>query len=189
MGSLTEFSQPNLIFHWLLYNSGNEFHVSLVEVIIFAADVFFFFGLATQVCGILVPRPEIKPTSPALAGWSLNHWTTREVPSPGVLERVVCCDEGVCPGWVESFGCSERWLSEVIGPWNRWEISSQLQLVSPWPGDEGPSLSQDQSPLPRCPELSLCLGALWVSWAVEKGCCLQWRARRGWAQQSLLVDQ
>ena len=31
--------------------------------------------------GILVPQPGIKPAPPALEVWSLNHWTTREVPS------------------------------------------------------------------------------------------------------------
>ena len=30
--------------------------------------------------GILVPRPGIKPTSPELEMWCLNHWTAREVP-------------------------------------------------------------------------------------------------------------
>ena len=29
--------------------------------------------------GILVPRPGIEPVPPTLVGWSLNHWTTREV--------------------------------------------------------------------------------------------------------------
>ena len=28
----------------------------------------------------LVPRPEIKARPPALGAWSLNNWTTREVP-------------------------------------------------------------------------------------------------------------
>ena len=28
----------------------------------------------------LVPRPGIEPRPPALGAWSLNHWTTREVP-------------------------------------------------------------------------------------------------------------
>ena len=32
-------------------------------------------------CRILVPRPGIKPTPPALKAWSLDHWTTREVPT------------------------------------------------------------------------------------------------------------
>ena len=31
-------------------------------------------------CGILVPRPGIKPTLPALEAGSLNHWTAGEVP-------------------------------------------------------------------------------------------------------------
>ena len=31
-------------------------------------------------CGILVPQPGIKPVPPAVEAWSLNHWTTREVP-------------------------------------------------------------------------------------------------------------
>ena len=30
-------------------------------------------------CGILVPRPRIEPTLPALEVWSPNHWTAREV--------------------------------------------------------------------------------------------------------------
>ena len=31
-------------------------------------------------CGILVPRPGVQPAPPAVEAWSLNHWTTREVP-------------------------------------------------------------------------------------------------------------
>ena len=31
-------------------------------------------------CGILVPRPGIKPVPPAVEAQSLNHWTSREVP-------------------------------------------------------------------------------------------------------------
>ena len=41
---------------------------------------FFFFFLAMPCSGILVPRPGIKPTPPALEAWSLNHWTAREAP-------------------------------------------------------------------------------------------------------------
>ena len=29
--------------------------------------------------GILVLQPRIEPTPPTVKGWSLNHWTTREV--------------------------------------------------------------------------------------------------------------
>ena len=32
--------------------------------------------------GVLVPSPGLELTSPALEVWSLNYWTTQEVPSP-----------------------------------------------------------------------------------------------------------
>ena len=41
--------------------------------------LFFFFWPHCVACGILVPRPGIKPTSPAVEAWSLNHWTAREI--------------------------------------------------------------------------------------------------------------
>lgn len=44
----------------------------------------FFFGVCCAVCGILALWPEIKPTSPALEGRSLNYWTTREDPPSSV---------------------------------------------------------------------------------------------------------
>ena len=44
---------------------------------------FFFFLLRHMVCGILVPRPGIKPTSPAVEEQSPNYWTVREVPVSG----------------------------------------------------------------------------------------------------------
>ena len=34
----------------------------------------------TTACGILVSWPRIEPAPLALEAWSLNHWTTREVP-------------------------------------------------------------------------------------------------------------
>ena len=36
--------------------------------------------------GILVPPPGIEPIPPAMEAWSLNHWTTREVPISVCLE-------------------------------------------------------------------------------------------------------
>ena len=39
----------------------------------------FFFWPCHTTCGISVPWPRIKPAPPALAAWSLNHLTTREV--------------------------------------------------------------------------------------------------------------
>ena len=42
---------------------------------------YFIFRLHYSACGILVPQPGIKPMPPILGVQSLNHWTTREVPS------------------------------------------------------------------------------------------------------------
>ena len=44
-----------------------------------------FFGCAVEQRRILVPQPVIKPTRPALAGQSPNHWTAREAPRRPVL--------------------------------------------------------------------------------------------------------
>ena len=39
-------------------------------------------------CKILVPQKGIKPAPPAVEAWSVNHWTTREVPEMAPL--IVC---------------------------------------------------------------------------------------------------
>ena len=44
----------------------------------FFSKSFYSFGRKAR--GILRPQPEIEPTPPALEAWSLNSWTTREVP-------------------------------------------------------------------------------------------------------------
>ena len=44
--------------------------------------LFSIFWPCCMACGILVPWPGIEPMSPAVEAWSLNNWTTREVPSP-----------------------------------------------------------------------------------------------------------
>ena len=41
---------------------------------------FFFFFFGCRACGILVSRPGIEPLPPAVIAWSLNHWTTTEIP-------------------------------------------------------------------------------------------------------------
>ena len=41
---------------------------------------FFFFSGHSMRHGDL-PQPGIKPMPPAVEAWSLNHWTTREVPT------------------------------------------------------------------------------------------------------------
>ena len=42
----------------------------------------YLFGHTT--CGILVPQPGIELMPPAVEVWSLNSWTTREVPENAV---------------------------------------------------------------------------------------------------------
>ena len=44
------------------------------------AFLLFYFLLYHAACRILVPQPEMEPTSPAVEVWRLKHWTTREVP-------------------------------------------------------------------------------------------------------------
>ena len=44
-----------------------------------------------MVCGILVPQPGIEPVPPALEMPSLNHWTSRKVPSHSL--------DGIRPLW------------------------------------------------------------------------------------------
>ena len=42
----------------------------------------FFFWLCREACRILVPRPEVEPTPPAMKAQGLNHRITREVLPP-----------------------------------------------------------------------------------------------------------
>ena len=55
--------------------------------------IFFYFYLfiwpCLGACGILVPWPGIIPTPPAVEVWSLNQWTSREVPAPILKIRKV----------------------------------------------------------------------------------------------------
>ena len=39
---------------------------------------------------LIVSCPGIEPKAPALGAWSLSHWTTREVPPPGLLISHLC---------------------------------------------------------------------------------------------------
>ena len=51
---------------------------------------FFIFWPHRAACGILVPQPGVRPGPPALEVWSLNHWTTREVPDLIVFNSLIC---------------------------------------------------------------------------------------------------
>ena len=52
--------------------------------------LFLFFWLCCVACGILIPHPGIGPVPPTAEAWSLNHWTTREVPIYSHLNQT--CD-------------------------------------------------------------------------------------------------
>ena len=46
----------------------------------------FMFWVSGHVAsGILVPQPAMEPISPALAVWSLNHWTARKFPITTII--------------------------------------------------------------------------------------------------------
>ena len=44
---------------------------------------FFFFFAYHEACRILVLYPGMEPMTPAVEAHSLNHWTTREIPTEG----------------------------------------------------------------------------------------------------------
>ena len=52
--------------------------LSLLQHCFCFMSLFWFFGL--KACGVLGPRPGIKPISPCIGRQSLHGWTTREVP-------------------------------------------------------------------------------------------------------------
>ena len=49
------------------------------------SSLFFFFQLCHLACRILVPWSGIESVPPEVEAWSLNHWTTKEVPSSPFL--------------------------------------------------------------------------------------------------------
>ena len=55
-------------------------HLSLYQDAPPPFHFFFFFWPRCTACRILVPRPGIEPTPPAVEVRSLNHWTAREFP-------------------------------------------------------------------------------------------------------------
>ena len=60
------------------------FHLHLLSFLGIFLDLFIYFNFfwpPCAACGILVPRPGIKPTPLSLEVWNLNHWTIREVQS------------------------------------------------------------------------------------------------------------
>ena len=75
---------------------------------------FYFFRLSPVACGVLVPQPEIGSMPPALGTWSLNHWTTREVPTNLLIFNITCT--GIT--WK-----MKKWISKKKKKsWEIWEL-------------------------------------------------------------------
>ena len=79
-----------LCFVFYLY-SFLSFYRSIQEYPTVLLFVFFFLSLGPLhvACEPLVPQPRIKPVTPTLGAWSLNHWTAREVFPVHFLESTV----------------------------------------------------------------------------------------------------
>lgn len=63
-------------------------------LILFFLFFSFSFSLHHLACGILIPRPRVKLTPPALKVKSLNHWTVREVQDAELLKVTRTCSPG-----------------------------------------------------------------------------------------------
>ena len=68
---------PHRLLNCLIFFNYTSWSCIICEFYFFL--IFKIFWLHRVACGILVPWPGIKPVSPALEAWSLNHWTAREV--------------------------------------------------------------------------------------------------------------
>ena len=71
--------------------------------------IFIYLAAPGLSCGMwdLVPWPGIKPGSPALGAWSLNHWTTREVSHTSILAQRILMDRGFC--WTTVQRITKSW--------------------------------------------------------------------------------
>ena len=66
-------------FFFLFLNLSFFLNLSSCSFFFFLTLSFFTFWPYHAAHGVLVPRPGIKPTPPAVEGWNLNHCTSREV--------------------------------------------------------------------------------------------------------------
>ena len=81
-------SRWNKEFH----TNGNQKKAGVTILISDKTD-FLLFWPHHAACGILVPQPGIKPVTPAMEVWSLNHWTSREVPKIDFKIKTVTRDK------------------------------------------------------------------------------------------------
>ena len=100
----------------------HSFDFSLSACFFFVLFVFIFkiFWPCCTACGILVPRPGIEAAPPAVEAWSLNHWTTGEVP-----EHLF--DVRLEPGWYWVYKKEQDSLPALKAPVQQQQQQQQQQ--------------------------------------------------------------
>ena len=96
-----------------------------VQGFVFIFILFNSFWPCLAACGILVPWPGVKPTSPALGAWSVSHWTAGEVQ---VFDGDVFTSTGHTPkSGAAGSRCNSAPQTQL--PW-LWALPPQLSSVS-----------------------------------------------------------
>ena len=68
--------------HWIYLTKTSQFKALFLGFC-------FLFLTHCKTCEILAPQQWIEPLPPAVEMWSLNHWTTREVPNQDFKSNVL----------------------------------------------------------------------------------------------------
>ena len=68
-----------------------------------------------------MPRPGIEPAPPALEAWSLNHWTTREVPLVLLFKN--------CSGYSRFFLFSYTFQNQVVNSSKKKKKAAVILIV------------------------------------------------------------
>ena len=93
---------PCYHYQYYHYLSINNMHI-----LFYFLSLFIIFLPLHTACRILVPWPGIKPMSPALGTWSLNHWTTRE-------------KQGKSFSWQSWLALISWKISGILNQWHGW---------------------------------------------------------------------
>ena len=81
--------------HMLLPLVGTFLPLAPTHLFFFFLNIYLFIylsvlGLSCGMRALLVAACGIEPGPPALGAWSLNHWTTREVPYSSLRSQLKC---------------------------------------------------------------------------------------------------
>ena len=106
-----------------------------VQGFVFIFILFNSFWQCLAACGILVPWPGVKPTSPALGAWSVGHWTAGEVQ---VFDGDVFTSTGHTPrSGAGGSRCNSAPQTQLPWPWALPpQLSSAQWVRSAWWGWE-----------------------------------------------------